>query len=657
MVVVTKTGEFPLEVQDFFPFIPRPGQTLMANEIYYGLLAHSDVAIEGAAGMGKTITSLSAILPICLREGYRLLYVARTHTQIQRVIEELSAIYRRKGFDITGIALHGRANMCLQPEVCEAPPSEAMELCAELRRRRQCQWYENLKKKEIDNVQGCFTADYIRDFGTSAEICPYFLSKQLMKHCNVIALTYIYLIEPFMRKILFKTLDSTIENCILVFDECHNLPELAMHAMSLGISDRGVKRALKEYTYYDSIGKFPIVYQFLQYVQRYLNCIRKEYGTPEEDLEVPVNSTMILEYFKEFATQYNVQDIYALQHQIDTLGKLVRRLKLENKQKTQSSIAHFAQFIERLIQTIGKPQYLHYLIVSKDRVQFYIRCIDCRDIIAPLKNARGIVSMSGTLEPISAYLEICGFPTTTRCKVLPSPFSHERVRVFTIRGIDVSYYSRTAPQYQTLANKCLEMVCATPGNSAFFCASYEVLEGFLHKTDFQDEVRRLQRPFFHEAKELTSSQNDEIIAQFKAAGHQRKNAVLLGVCGGRNSEGVDFPGPEMISVAVLGIPLARWTHSINALIKYYTNQFGAWQGKEYAYVLPAFRRTNQAAGRPIRTHRDYGVVGLLDERYTHAYYRRFLSHWINENMVILPDRPGILGEEIEKFFQNQKRGS
>ena len=134
----------------------------MANEIYYGVLGHNDIAIEASAGFGKTITALSAILPICLREGLTLLYTARTHTQIRRVIEELTAIYKIKGHHMTGISVYGRSNMCLHKEVQEAPPQEAMDLCSELRRKHNCQWYENLKKKEIDRVDGCFTSDYIR---------------------------------------------------------------------------------------------------------------------------------------------------------------------------------------------------------------------------------------------------------------------------------------------------------------------------------------------------------------------------------------------------------------------------------------------------------------------------------------------------------------
>ena len=163
VATTTAIKKFPPEVVEYFPYTPRPGQALMVNEIYYAVQSKNSIAIEGAAGMGKTISCLSAILPICKREGCVLLYVARTHTQMQRVIEELAAI-RNKGHALTGICLTGRANMCLNPDIQEVGPTEAMELCQLLRRKHKCEWYENLITKEVETVDGCFTAEYIREF-------------------------------------------------------------------------------------------------------------------------------------------------------------------------------------------------------------------------------------------------------------------------------------------------------------------------------------------------------------------------------------------------------------------------------------------------------------------------------------------------------------
>ncbi|MHA1266158.1 MAG: ATP-dependent DNA helicase [Candidatus Helarchaeota archaeon] len=643
-------NQFPAEVQAYFPFTPRPGQTLMAHEIYYGVLNQRQIALEGSAGMGKTITCLSALLPFCRREGYILLYSARTHTQIQRVIEELTAIQKIKGQPFTGMTVYGRETMCLHPSVQSASPHEAMELCQALRRAKQCEWYETLKQREIDRVTGCFTSQYLKDFGTKTRVCPYYLGKRLQRHCTVLALTYNYLINPFIRNVLLKTLKISLDRCILVFDECHNLPEFAMQAMSDGLSNRGIARALRETARYEIAKQFPRVQRFLFHIQRYFKAIQAEYGISSEELEIGIDPKEVQTYFQEFTESEHIS-LTDLMTECRALGSAIREQKLKAHLTAYSSIYHIGEFLNKFYHTAQTPQYLHYLILNQDRLQYYIRCIDCREILRPLQQARSIISMSGTLEPIPAYLEICGFPPQTRQKVLPSPFNHRAIKVLAIRGIDVSYYSRGIPSYQVITARCLEVIRATPGNVAIFCASYNVLNDLLTQTNLLTEIEALARPFYKETRKLSSKENDEMVTRYKADGHAGRKAILMGVCGGRNSEGVDFPGVEMISVVIVGVPLARLTHSTQALIKYYTEQFGVHKGREYAYVLPALRRTNQAAGRPIRTLRDYGIIILLDERYTYPYYRRFLSNWLNENMIILPNKAGTLQREIEQFYQ------
>ena len=93
-LTIPKQGKLSPAVLEYFPFRPRPGQALMANDVYYAVLSHRNIALEGAAGMGKTVTVLSALLPICKEENMVLLYAARTHSQISRVIEEIQKAVR-----------------------------------------------------------------------------------------------------------------------------------------------------------------------------------------------------------------------------------------------------------------------------------------------------------------------------------------------------------------------------------------------------------------------------------------------------------------------------------------------------------------------------------------------------------------------------------
>jgi len=141
-----------------------------------------------------------------------------------------------------------------------------------------------------------------------------------------------------------------------------------------------------------------------------------------------------------------------------------------------------------------------------------------------------------------------------------------------------------------------------------------------------------------------------MIAEFKNRAHQGKKGVLVGVLGGRYSEGVDFPGNEMNSVLITGVPLSKPTYHVTKLIEFYDKAHGSGKGREYGYVLPAMRKANQAAGRPVRRLIDKGAIIFLDERYESKYYKRFLSAWIRNKFTRLPNDPELLAAKIYAFF-------
>ncbi len=150
---------------------------------------------------------------------------------------------------------------------------------------------------------------------------------------------------------------------------------------------------------------------------------------------------------------------------------------------------------------------------------------------------------------------------------------------------------------------------------------------------------------------MKGTENDKMIEDFKRRG-EKGGAVLLGVQGGRNSEGGDFPGPSMESSVVVGVPYARPTPRTSALIEYYDRRFNK-KGRDYAYVLPAMTRAIQAAGRPVRKLDDRGAIILLDQRFTTPHLKRFIPSWLEEVAQTVPDSPHIVAHQVETFFSGQ----
>ena len=78
--------------------------------------------------------------------------------------------------------------------------------------------------------------------------------------------------------------------------------------------------------------------------------------------------------------------------------------------------------------------------------------------------------------------------------------------------------------------------------------------------------------FFIENSKKSASDNADMLAEFKACS-SKNGAVLLGVCGGRNSQGEDYPGDFMNAAIIVGIPYHMPTPRAEAKIKYYDKQF------------------------------------------------------------------------------------
>ena len=102
-----------------------------------------------------------------------------------------------------------------------------------------------------------------------------------------------------------------------------------------------------------------------------------------------------------------------------------------------------------------------------------------------------------------------------------------------------------------------------------------------------------------------------------------RGAVLLAVCRGKVSEGIDFADANARGVVVVGIPYPNLKDKQVELKRKYNdeknakNRAGVLSGDQW-YSQQAFRALSQAVGRCLRHRNDHGAVLLVDERYAHG---------------------------------------
>ncbi|MCD6240079.1 ATP-dependent DNA helicase [Candidatus Bathyarchaeota archaeon] len=638
--------EIPRKALEYFPYTSvRPLQDEFIEAIYEAISERKSILIEGSNGLGKTVSALSACLPIAKENNLRIIYLAKTHRQHDRVIEELRAISKKQ--QVSGVSIRGRSEMCLHPFVLRhaKDPRSIMETCRLLKARHECPYYSKIEEEydlcaEVlaELLRKPLKASEVSKICKSQGLCPYELTKLMLEEVDVIALSYLYIFDPVIRNAFFKRIETPLEQFILVVDEAHNLPETAIEIASDELSLFTIKMGEKEAREhgYEDIAIF--CRRLHEIIERMAEAVKDEAQIPPKFfldlLEKKADVEAPLTFFEELLS----------------IGEIIRHNLLSKGKYPRSYIHRIASFLSRWFETREEKAYTHviskYLTkAGKTSAKLEIVALDPAKITEPVfSNVYTSVVMSGTLEPLEAYMQVTAMPENTILKAVSSPFPPEHVLALVCKGVTTAMKKRTKEMYHKLAKRIAEAARYTPANIGVFTASFDVLEGLLSAG--LEEM--LEKPLFYERKGMKSKENEQLIRRFKGYA-KHGGAVLLGVQGGRSSEGVDYPGDEMNTVVIVGVPYAEPTPRVKAQISYYESRFPG-KGREYGYILPALKKASQAAGRPIRTLEDRGAIIFLDYRFATAYCQRFLPRWIRRNMKTLPDKDGSIAKELMLFF-------
>jgi len=641
--------KLPTEVNEYFPYTSaRPHQDDFITTINQAVNDRRSVLIEGANGLGKTISALSACLPVAMKKNLKILYVARTHRQHDRVIEELRAVYKQR--PVTGVSIRGRNEMCLNVFAAKGAfdSKSLMEVCELLKAKSRCPYYVNVDNRTYDYIQlqqqvasRPYMASEILRICKKKELCPYELVKGAVSDARVIALSYLYVFDPAIRTAFLKNLETDLSKIILVVDEAHNLPETAIDISSSMLSLFVMKAAEQEANKFG----YKDIEEFTQFFRSEVEKL-----TDQINKEEIISHTRIIEIIEKQGNTPKPREFFEHIHEA---GVAIKKALLAEGKNPRSYVNAMSEFLLKWIDTVDDDSYINVAsrYFSKDNnktAKLEIVALDPAKITQPVfSSTYANVIMSGTLQPLDAYARITKLPESTIRFLAPSPFPKEHVFSAVCFGVTTSMEKRTPKMYQTMIERINEVVNSTPTNTGIFAASFQVLNALLS----EGLEKQLLKPLFHEKSGMTSKANEKLVQDFKACG-DKGGAVFLGVQGGRTSEGVDFPGNQMNSVVVVGVPYAEPTPRVRAQIDYYENRFPG-RGREYGYILPAMKKASQAAGRPIRTLDDRGAIIFLDFRFATAYCKSFLPAWVTLGMKTLPDKAGVLADEVRSFFSNQ----
>jgi len=653
---VTETWE------DYFPYKIRPAQRIIVNSISKLISKQKNVVLEAANGTGKTVATLCAVLPYAKKYGKKIVYMARTHSQMDRVMEELTEVSNKQS--VSGIVMRSRSSMCLNKLLLEYATDNrsANEICKQLKKSKKCSYYSNMMvdSKLLPVLRALeeqpATTELIFEMAERQAICPAEIARKALRSVDVVACSYLYIFDPQVRSSFLEMMEVEMNDIILVIDEAHNLPETALNIDSDSISTFTFTRAVREASRNARSDLIPFFEASLEVLKKHGKGI-KTYdekvingGQFFEDIELQLEGVNfdLEDYEDELAESFFAELI--------EVGQIIRSRMAKANKEPNSSIGKLGEFFDFLYRSIAYESFI--TTIEKQAFKDGKRdtydvlrttSLDSRTVtLEPLSDCHLSVHISGTIGDPDAYLRLTGLEKLdTAANLLPSPYSRSNVAVYVTKKISSIYSHRNSQLYREMVDIILAVIENTPGNIGVFAPSYL----FLKEIMSHGLEQKSRKPIYEVRQRMKSQENEVLIRRFKREA-SRGGAVLCAVLGGRSSEGTDFKGDLMNAVCVVGMPYAPPGARINAHIEYLNTQF-ANQGRALGYIMPAVNRASQAAGRAVRSLSDKAFITLLDFRYLQRNNSVFLPEWMRENMQAIEPDPQLLGEKVRKFFRDR----
>ena len=232
----------------------------------------------------------------------------------------------------------------------------------------------------------------------------------------------------------------------------------------------------------------------------------------------------------------------------------------------------FRGFVQ--IAAIESEKFISYYDAAQKGKAVIVCCDPSEHISNIVNKIYSVIAMSATLDPITYYRDILGFPeNNTTLSEVSSPFSTQNRQIVILPHIS-TYYRDRVYLYHRYADIVKDVITIKKGNYIVFCPSFEFLQNvYLYFGNIESEV-------IFQRRQMTEEDRDFILSELKTSDTPK---LLLAVMGGIFSEGVDFRGDMCIGVIVFSPALPQITFERELIRDYYETTRGS--GFNYAYLF------------------------------------------------------------------------
>ncbi len=544
------------------------------------------IILESPTGSGKTISVLFHI--VSKYPERRLVYLTRTNSQGENLLREA----RKLGVEKV-MTFFGRGEMCLfkkqASDMSQGTPEEQSNYCRALVERNR------------KGMGGCpYDTDYAGGWRNSImaqkdflelgneDLCPYYAQKKLATDARIIATSYSYFLNPFIRDRFLGWMEEDLGEIILVGDEAHNIPDLTRNLLTTKLTHHTLANCMREIEQYGDLllNKINVSY-IVESIGEALDSLLKEGD------RIVTNHEVTEAYMDAF--QMNSLEIVDLLSIMANYGLSIKESKSNEGKLPRSYIYNTAILAARLIE--DRDDFTVTITHTDEPSGISVMNLQTYDFLKFFNDAYRSFFISGTLSPFGKFVDETGLRDPEKI-VVKADYLERNLRVLFVNDV-TSKYTQKDESRERMNSYVREIVEKVRKNKIIFCTSYEQLSSFL-------EVDMRGRIYF-ERKGMTNEEFESLLTNFKERGGN-----LFAVINGRISEGVDLPG-RLVEVAVLtGIPYPPPSPETSAMELFYEMKFR--KGWEYAYEAVASTRIRQAIGRLIRSPEEKGVAVILDSR-------------------------------------------
>jgi DNA excision repair protein ERCC-2 len=502
-----------------------------------------------------------------------------------------------------------------------------------------------------------------------------------MPFCNVIIYSYHYLLDP---KIAERVSRELSKDCIVIFDESHNIDNVCIESMSIDLTEDSLRRASKgasnlerkiEEMKSTDAEKLQNEYAKLVEGLREAEEARDEEqfianpALPDDLLKeaVPGNIRRA-EHFVAFLKRFieylktrmkvthtisetppsflaHLKDLTFIERKplrfcAERLRSLVRTLELMNIEDYQplQDVASFATLTatyDKGFLLILEPFESETATVPNPILHF--TCLDAAIAIKPVFDRfSSVILTSGTLSPLEMYPKMLGFTTVFEKSYSMTLARRSFLPMIVTRGSDQaqissSFQIRNDPGVvRNYGSLLLEFSRITPDGIVVFFPSYLYMESIISMWQGMGILDSIWNYKLILVETPDSQESSLALETYRTACCNGRGAILLCVARGKVSEGIDFDHHYGRAVICIGVPF-QYTESriLKARLEFLRENYRIRENDFLSF--DAMRHAAQCLGRVLRGKDDYGVMVLADRRFQKK--RNQLPKWISQAML------------------------